>query len=283
MTELVLEGIKAKQQITWASGDYGAVAAHIHPIAEELVQAADLSAGWRVLDVAAGSGNAAIAAARCGCRVTATDYVSSLLDRARERAAAEHFTLDYEIADAENLPYADGSFDAVVSVVGAMFAPDQDRVAAELTRVCRPGGTIAMANWTPEGFIGQMFRTVGRRVPPPPGIRGPVEWGSEPRIRELFGDRVTDLRVVPRTFVFRFERPEAFTDYFRTNYGPTLKAFEALGSSDGVVRGFPPRVDSAGGKLLYDDLVSLVSENNIATDGTVKIPSAYVQVLATRR
>jgi SAM-dependent methyltransferase len=268
MTELALDGLKAKQQKTWASGDYGAVAAIIHPMAEDLVQAADLSAGMRVLDVAAGTGNASLAAARCGCRVTATDYVAGLLDRARERAAAEHLPLTVEPADAENLPYPDGTYDAVVSVVGAMFAPDQERVAAELTRVCRPGGTIAMANWTPAGFIGQMFRTVGRRVPPPPGIRGPVEWGSDDRIRELFGDRVRDLRIIPRAFVFRFASPEAFADYFREHYGPTLKAFEALGPD--------------GGKPLYDDLVELASQHNVATDGTTKIPSAYVQVLATR-
>jgi ubiquinone/menaquinone biosynthesis C-methylase UbiE len=268
MTTLELDGLKAKQQKTWGSGDYGAVAALIHPIAEELAQAADLSAGARVLDVAAGTGNAAIAVARCGARVTATDYVEALLDRARERAAAEHLPMDFEIADAENLPYAEGEYDAVFSVVGAMFAPDQERSAAELIRVCRPGGTIAMANWTPEGFIGELFRTVGRRVPPPPGIRGPVEWGSEPRIRELFGDRVTDLRVVPRSFVFRFESPAGFADYFRANYGPTLKAFEAL--------------DADGGKQLYEDLVALAERHNVATDGTAKIPSAYVQVLATR-
>jgi ubiquinone/menaquinone biosynthesis C-methylase UbiE len=268
MTELVLDGLKAKQQKTWASGDYSAVAANIHPIAEELVQAADLSAGARVLDVASGSGNAAIAAARCGCRVTSTDYVASLLDRGRERAAAEHLPMEFTIADAENLPCADDESDAVLSVVGIMFAPDQEKVAAELVRVVRPGGTIALANWTPEGFVGQMFRTVGRRVPPPPGIRGPVEWGSEARIRELLGDKVTDLRIVPRTFTFRYESPEAFADYFRANYGPTVKAFEALGPD--------------GGKPLYDDLVALATEHNVATDGTAKIPSAYVQVLARR-
>jgi SAM-dependent methyltransferase len=269
MTTLALEGIKAKQQKTWASGDYGAVAALIHPIAEELAQAADLPAGATVLDVAAGTGNAAIAAARCGCRVTATDYVADLLDRGRDRAAAEHLPIEFAVADAEDLPYPDGSFDAVLSVVGAMFAPDQERVAGELTRVCRPGGTIALANWTPDGFIGELFRTVGRRVPPPPGIRGPVEWGSEPRIRELFGDRVTGLRVVPRTFVFRFQTPAGFADYFRANYGPTLKAFEALGA-DGDT------------EQLYEDLVDLAARHNTATDGTAKIPSAYVQVLATR-
>jgi SAM-dependent methyltransferase len=269
MTTPTFEGLKAKQQQTWASGDYGAVAALIHPIAEELVQVADLSAGARVLDVAAGSGNASIAAARCLCQVTATDYVPALLDRAVERAAAEHLPIEIAIADAENLPYPDNSFDAVLSVVGAMFAPDQGRTAAELVRVARPGGTIAMANWTPDGFIGEMFRTVGRRVPPPPGIRGPVEWGSEARIRELFGDTVTDLRVLPREFVFRFDSPAGFADYFRANYGPTLKAFAAL--------------DEDGGKQLYEDLVDLATRYNAATDGTAHLPSAYVQVLATKR
>ena len=269
MTELALDGLKAKQQKTWASGDYGAVAALIQPIAESLVQFADLSAGARVLDVAAGTGNASIAAARCGCRVTSTDYVPALLARARERADAEHLPMDFDIADAEDLPYLDGSFDAVISVVGAMFAPDQERVADELTRVCRSGGMIAMANWTPGGFIGEMFRTVGRRVPPPPGIRGPVEWGSTARIKELISDRAIELRIAPRSFVFRFTTAGAFADYFRAHYGPTVKAFEALGERDS--------------KLLYDDLVDLAARWNVATDGTAKIPADYVQVLAIRR
>ncbi|MBM2622981.1 class I SAM-dependent methyltransferase [Actinoplanes sp. LDG1-06] len=268
MTELILEGLKAKQQKTWASGDYGAVAALIHPMAEETVQAADLAPGAEVLDVAAGTGNASLAAARCGCRVTATDYVPGLLARARERADAERLPLETGVADAENLPYADGRYDAVISVVGAMFAPDQERTAAEMARVCRPGGTIAMANWTPDGFIGEMFRTVGRRVPPPPGIRGPVEWGSEDRVRELFGDRVRDLRAVRREFVFRFASPEHFADYFRQFYGPTLKAFEALGPD--------------GGKPLYDDLVELAGRYNTAGDGSARIPSAYLRIVATR-
>jgi hypothetical protein len=155
----------------------------------------------------------------------------------------------------------------VFSVVGAMFAPDQEKTAAEMARVCTPGGTIAMANWSPDGFIGEMFRTVGRRVPPPPGVRAPAEWGSEPRLRELFGDAVVDLRVTPREFVFRFPSPEGFADYFREHYGPTLKAFEALGEE---------------GKLLYADLVDLAARYNTAEDGTAKIPSAYVEVLARR-
>ena len=265
-TSLALEGIKAKQQKTWASGDYGAVAALIHPIAETLVQAADLSAGSRVLDVATGTGNAALAAARCLCDVTAVDYVTELMDRGRARAAAEHLPVRFREADAEALPCDDGEYDAVFSVVGVMFAPDQERSAAELLRVVRPGGTIALANWTPDGFIGHLFRTVGRHVPPPAGVRPPVEWGSEERLRELFGDRVTGLRVTRREFVFRFATAADFADYFRVNYGPTLKAFEAL--------------DESAAKLLHDDLVELAQRHNTAGDGTVKIPSAYAEMLA---
>lgn len=266
MTTLHLDGLKAKQQKTWASGDYGAVAALIHPMSEALVQAADLSAGSRVLDVATGTGNAAIAAARCLCEVTAVDYVTELMDRGRARAEAEHLPVTFREGDAERLPCDDGEYDAVLSVVGVMFAPDQEQAAAELLRVCRPGGTIALANWTPDGFIGHLFKTVGRHVPPPPGVRPAVEWGDEARLRELFGDRVTGLRVTRREFVFRFASADAFADYFRTHYGPTLKAFEAL--------------DEAAGKLLRDDLVELADRYNAATDGTVKIPSAYAEVLA---
>ncbi|MCM0678364.1 class I SAM-dependent methyltransferase [Micromonospora phytophila] len=265
-TSLALDGIKAKQQKTWASGDYGAVAALIHPISEATVQAADLSAGSRVLDVATGTGNAAIAAARCLCEVTAVDYVTDLMDRGRARAEAEHLTVTFREADAERLPCDDGEYDAVLSVVGVMFAPDQERAAAELLRVCRPGGTLALANWTPDGFIGHLFRTVGRHVPPPPGVRPPTEWGTEARLRELFGERVTGLRFARRNFVFRFASAAQFADYFRANYGPTLKAFEAL--------------DEHAAKLLYDDLVELADRHNAATDGTVKIPAAYAEVLA---
>jgi ubiquinone/menaquinone biosynthesis C-methylase UbiE len=268
-TTLELDGLKAKQRKTWASGDYGAVAALIHPIAENLVLAADLSAGSRVLDVATGTGNAAIAAARCLCVVDAVDYVPELLERGRARAAAEHLPVRFVEGDAEALPGPDGGYDAVFSVVGVMFAPNQEQAAAELVRVVRPGGTVALANWTPDGFIGELFRTVGRRVPPPPGVRAPVEWGHEPRLRELFAERVDDLRVTRRDFVFRFGSAEAFADYFRAHYGPTLKAFEALGADDAA--------------LLYEDLVQLVNRHNVSGDGTVRVPSGYVEVLARRR
>ncbi|NGO80413.1 class I SAM-dependent methyltransferase [Streptomyces sp. YC504] len=264
-TKLPLEGIKAKQQKTWASGDYGAIAALIHPMAERLVQSADLSHGNRVLDVASGTGNAALAAARCGCTVTATDYVPELLERAADRARAEGLPLTVEEADAEALPYPDDTFDAVLSVVGVMFAPHQEAAAAELARVCRPGGKIVLANWTPDGFIGRLFKTIGRHVPPPPGIQPPPLWGDENRLRELFGDRVTELALTPRDMVFRFDSAGGFADRFKDKYGPTLKAFEALGEN---------------GKALYEDMVALAEEYNTATDGTLKVPARYVEVIA---
>jgi ubiquinone/menaquinone biosynthesis C-methylase UbiE len=265
-TSLALDGLKAKQQKTWSSGDYGAVAALIQPMSEELVQAADLSAGSRVLDVATGTGNAALAAARCRCEVVAVDYVPELMDRGRARAEAEHLSVEFRVADAEALPYDDGEYDAVFSVVGVMFAPNQEAAAGQIVRVCRPGGTIALASWTPDGFIGQLLKTVGRHVPPPPGVRPPVQWGTEERLHELFGDRITDLRTTRRDFVFRFTSAADLADYFRANYGPTLKAFEAVGSD--------------GAKALHEDLVELADRHNSADDGTLKIRSGYLQALA---
>ncbi|MEV4658922.1 class I SAM-dependent methyltransferase [Micromonospora sp. NPDC049301] len=267
-TSIDLGAVKARQQLTWASGDYGAVAALIHPIAEWLVAAADLPAGARVLDVATGTGNAAIAAARCGCLVTGVDYVPELLERGHARAAAERLPVTFVTGDAERLAYPDGSFDAVLSVVGVMFAPDQERAAAELLRVCRPGGTVALASWTPQGFIGDLFRTVGRHVPPPAGLRPPVQWGDEGRVRELLGAAVGDLRAVRREFVFRFGTPEEFADFFRANYGPTLKAFEAL--------------PEERRPHLHADLVELARTHNRANDGTVRIPAEYLEVVARR-
>jgi ubiquinone/menaquinone biosynthesis C-methylase UbiE len=263
-----LNAIKARQQKTWASGNYAAVAAQIHPMSERLVEAADLSAGAHVLDVATGTGNAAIAAARCGCTVTGVDYVPELLERGRARAAAEGLTVEFVDGDAERLSYPDAAFDAVLSCVGVMFAPNQERAAAELVRVCRPGGTIALASWTPEGFIGELFRTVGRHVPPPPGLRAPLEWGSEQRLRELLGTSVAQLHPVRREFVFRFTTAEEFADFFRAHYGPTLKAFEALNEDKR--------------QLLYTDLVNLARRFDRSADDSVKIPSEYLQMVATR-
>jgi ubiquinone/menaquinone biosynthesis C-methylase UbiE len=271
-TTLDLEAVKARQQKTWASGDYGAVAARIHPISERLVDAADLSTGDRVLDIATGTGNAAIAAARCGCVVTGVDYVPELLERGRSRAAAERLPVEFATGDAERLAYPDASFDAVLSCVGVMFAANQERAAAELVRVCRPGGTIGLASWTPEGFIGDLFRTMGRHVPPPPGLRAPIEWGSEKRIRELLGDSVTGLRLGRRVFVFRFASPADFADFFRINYGPTLKAFEAL--------------DEEKREALYADLVDLARRHHVAATkaekGPIKVPAEYLEVVAER-
>jgi ubiquinone/menaquinone biosynthesis C-methylase UbiE len=264
-----LVAIKQKQQKMWASGDYSAVAARIAVMAEDLVQAAGLRAGDRVLDVATGSGNAAVAAARCGCEVTGIDYVPELLERGRLRAAAEGLEVTFAEADAENLPYADGEFDAVVSCLGVMFAPDQERAAAELVRVCRPGGTIALANWTPASFVGGILRTVGKHVPPPAGVRPPSQWGTEERLRELIGGSVSDLQIREREYVFRFRSPEDFTTFFKDNYGPTLKAFEAL--------------DEAGQQQLFDDLSALARDHDQEPGPTVAMPSGYLEVVATRR
>jgi ubiquinone/menaquinone biosynthesis C-methylase UbiE len=271
MTESIapdLAAVKDRQQQAWASGDYAAVAARIQSIAEQLVDAADLAAGSTVLDVAAGSGNAAIAAARSGCAVIGVDYVPSLLERARVRAAAEGFDIDFIDGDAEALPFADASFDSVISVLGVMFTADQDRAASELVRVARPGGTIALANWTPSSFVGEMFRTVARHVPPPAGVRSPLQWGTEPRLAELFGDRVSDLLVRPRTFVFRFRSPEEFVAFFRTNYGPVHTAFAKL--------------DDAGRGRLGDDLAELAATHDRSAGPSLAIPSEYLEVVATR-
>ena len=263
-----LAAIKARQQVTWTSGDYHAVAARIAPIAERLVEEADLPAGARVLDVAAGSGNATLAAARAGCLVTGLDYVPELLERGRLRAAAEGLPAEFVEGDAEALPYPDGSFDAVLSCVGVMFAPDQERAAAELVRVCRPGGTIALANWTPASFVGGVFRTVGKYVPPPAGLKPPGLWGTRERLEELLGGSVSELRVTEREYVFRFRTAAEFTDFFRVNYGPVRKAFEAL--------------DEAGQRALHADLTALAVEFDRGPGPSVAMPSAYLEVIARR-
>jgi ubiquinone/menaquinone biosynthesis C-methylase UbiE len=264
-----LEAIKRKQREMWASGDYAAVATAIPLISELLCDSADLRAGWRVLDVAGGSGNTALAAARCGCRVVSIDYVPELLERARRRAAAEHLDLELLEADAESLPFEDASFDAVISAVGVMFAPDHRRAARELLRTCRPGGTIALASWTPEGFIGGLLQTVAAHVAPPPGVQPAVLWGSEEHVRDLFGDGVVGLRVLRRRYTFRYRSPEHFVDFFRTHYGPLVKAFAAL--------------DDAGQAALASDLAALVRRFDRLTDEPgVAIPAEYLEVVATR-
>jgi SAM-dependent methyltransferase len=264
-----LAAVKARQQKMWASGDYAAVATRIVSMAEHLAAAADLRPGDRVLDVATGSGNAALAAARYGAEVTGVDYVPELLERGRARAAAEALEITFDEGDAENLPYPDASFDAVLSCLGVMFAPDQEKAAAELVRVCRPGGTIALANWTPAGFIGQLLKTVARHVPPPAGVRPPSLWGTEERLRELLGDAVSRLEITPRSYLWRFRSPEEFAGFFKEKYGPTRKAFEAL--------------DAAGQERLWADLTALARDHDSEPGLTVAMAAEYLEVVATRK
>ncbi len=264
-----LAAVKQRQQQAWASGDFHAVAARIVLVAEQLCDTADLHAGWRVLDVATGSGNAAIAAARLGCTAVGIDYVPALLARGRERAAAEGLEVELLEGDAESLPFPDASFDAVTSVFGSMFAPDHERAAAELLRVCRPGGTIALASWTPEGFIGDLFRTVSAHVPPPAGIASPMLWGTEAHLRALLGDGIRSLEVAERTFTFRFTSAEAFAGFFLTWYGPTLKAFESL--------------EGAARDELEADLVELARRSDRLAGDAIAIPATYTEAVAVTR
>jgi SAM-dependent methyltransferase len=268
VTSPALEGIKQKQQATWASGDYAVIGTTLQVVGESLCEAADLHAGWRVLDVAAGNGNASLAAARRGCAVVATDYVTELLDGAQRRAAANDLAITTQFADAEHLPYADASFDAVLSTFGVMFVPDPDRAAAEMLRVTRSGGVIGLANWTPEGFVGQMFKIVGAHVPPPTGIPSPLQWGTDDRLYELFGSERA-LRVDRRHFVFRYRSAQHWFETFITYYGPTFKAWGAL--------------DDAGKESFRSQLVALADAHNTATDGTLTVPSEYVEVVVERR
>src|SRR5689334_16058501 len=220
--------IKRRQQETWASGDFSVVAARIVYQAEMLCETADLQAGWRVLDVATGSGNAAIAAARRGCDAVGIDYVPALIERGRIRAKAEQLDVEFLEGDAEKLPFPAASFDAVVSIYGVMFAPNHPLAASELARVCRPGGRIALACWTPDGFIGETFRLFSRYLPATPGLQPPVLWGDEAYQRELFGNSAASVTSYRRTAIFRYRSAEDNVDFFRTYYGPTLRAFDAL-------------------------------------------------------
>ena len=263
-----LAAVKQRQQQAWSSGDFHAVAARIVLVAEQLVDTADLQAGWHVLDVATGSGNAAIAAARLGCQAIGVDYVPSLLARGRERVIAEGLDVALLEGDAEALPFPDRSFDAVVSVFGAMFAPDHEQAASELVRVSKPGATIALASWTPGGFIGEVFRTVAKHVPPPAGVRSPMLWGTREHLESLFRNKVSSLEVIERDFTFRFRSAEEFVDFFRTWYGPTLKAFAALDTD-------------AARRALERDLVELArTHDRLGTGDAIAIPSAYTEAVA---
>jgi SAM-dependent methyltransferase len=264
-----LDAVKARQQATWSAGDYGVIGTRLQIVGEALCEAVDLRAGNRVLDVAAGNGNASLAAARRWCEVVATDYVPALLNDARARATADRLAIEFREADAENLPFPDGSFDVVLSTFGVMFTPNQERAAAELVRVCRPGGKIGLANWTPEGFIGQLFKTIGKHVPPPPGLKSPALWGTEVRLAELFASAADEIDAQRRTYVFRYRSPAHWLEVFRTYYGPTHKAFGAL--------------DAKQQAALADDITALLRRFNRAGDQSLVVPSEYLEVVITKR
>ena len=261
--------IKTRQKATWASGDYAVVGTTLQIVGETLCEAADLRAGQRVLDVAAGNGNATLAAARRWCEVTSTDYVSALLERGRMRAEAEGLEVEFQQADAEALPFTSDSFDAVVSTFGVMFTANQDKAAAELLRVCKPGGKIGLANWTPNGFIGQLFKTLGKHMPPPAGVKSPALWGTRARIDEMFGPQAASIETLPREFMFRYRSAQHWIDVFKTYYGPVLKTLAALPAD--------------GKAALIADMTALIGRMNVATDGTMVVPSEYLEVVITKR
>ena len=265
-----LAALKTRQKGAWSSGDYAVVGTTLQIVGEELCEALDVQAGQSVLDVAAGNGNASLAAARRWCDVTASDYVPALLERARERAEAERLPIEFCEADAENLPFDAGSFDIVMSTFGVMFTPDQARAAEELIRVCKRGGKIGLASWTPDGFIGQVFKTIGKHLPPPAGTNSPARWGTRTGIAELFEAHASSIRAAERHFVLRYRSPEHWLEVFRTYYGPVLKAFAAL--------------DQAAQAELEHDLIALIHRFNRAAGGdAMAVPSEYLEVVVTRR
>jgi len=261
--------IKQRQQATWASGDFSVIGVTLQIVGESLAEAVDIRAGERVLDVAAGNGNATLAAARRFADVTSTDYVPDLLDSGRTRAAAEGLEVNFQVADAEELPFPDGSFDVVLSTFGAMFTPDHTRPAREMLRVVRDGGRIGLANWTPEGFIGQLFKVVGSYIPASPGLKSPALWGTEPHIVELFGAEAADIRTARKHFNFRYRSAAHWIQVFRDFYGPTHKAFAAL--------------DPAGQDALAQDIAALLDRCNTAGPGSLVVPGEYLEVVIVRR
>jgi ubiquinone/menaquinone biosynthesis C-methylase UbiE len=264
-----LAAIKARQQATWASGDFGIIGTTLQVVGEALCEAVDVCAGERVLDVAAGNGNATLAAARRFAQVTSTDYVPHLLEQGKRRAEAERLPVTFEVADVENLPYADGTFDVVLSTYGAMFAPDQTRTAREMLRVTRSGGRIGMANWTPEGFLGDLFRLIGGFVPPPAGLASPVRWGTETGLVELFGPYAKDIRCERRDYQFRYRSATHWIEIFRDYYGPTHKAFAALA---------PERQQE-----LHRALVELLERHNRANGrNALLVPGEYLEVVVVK-
>ena len=261
--------VEQRQQATWASGDYAIIGVTLQIVGESLAEAADIRSGERVLDVAAGNGNVTLAAARRFAAVTSTDYVPALLDKGRARAAAEGLQVDFQIADAENLPFEDGSFDAVLSTFGAMFTPDHTRPAREMLRVVRSGGRIGLANWTPDGFIGQLFKVIGAYIPAPAGLKSPALWGTEPHLVELFGAEAAKIQASRRIFNFRYRSAAHWMQIFRDFYGPTHKAFAAL--------------DAAGQDALAKDIATLLNRHNTAGPASLVVPSEYLEAVITRR
>ncbi len=259
-----LAALKSRQQVAWASGDYSVIGARLQIVGESLCEALDLRSGEKVLDIAAGNGNATLAAARRWAEVTSTDYVPELLERGRERAMANGLAVDFRQADAEALPFKDSSFDVVVSTFGVMFTPDQDKAAEEMLRVCRSGGRIGMANWTPESFIGQVFKTIGKHIPPMPGVRPPALWGTKARLEEMFGGRAS-IEATSLIYNFRYRSPAHWLEVFRTWYGPVHKAFEAL--------------PQPGKAALEEDFLALIDRFNRAKDGTMVVPAEYLEVV----
>ncbi len=264
-----LAAIKVRQQAAWSSGDYAVVGTTLQIVGEELCETLDLSAGSKVLDVAAGNGMASLAAARRWCDVVSTDYVPSLLERGRARASAEGLSIEFKVADAEALPFTDNAFDAVVSTFGVMFTPNQDKAAAELMRVCKSGGQIGLANWTPEGFIGQLFKTLGKYLPPPSAAKSPLLWGTRARLTEMFGPAAAWVKTEPRHFNFRYRSAQHFIEVFKTYYGPMLKAFSAL--------------ETAQQNRLERDLYELIARMNKADGESMVVPSEYLEVVIMKR
>jgi ubiquinone/menaquinone biosynthesis C-methylase UbiE len=268
--DAALDAIKARQRLTWASGDFGVIGTTLQIVGEMLCEAVDLRAGSKVLDVAAGNGNCSLAAARRWGQVTSTDYVPTLLEDGRRRAHGERLAnITFQEADAEALPFADAAYDVVLSSFGVMFAPNHARTASELLRVCRSGGRIGLANWTPRGFIGQLFGVIGRHVPPPQGLTSPSRWGTAEYLEMLFRASASDIHATPRDFVMRYRSPEHWIDVFRTWYGPVHKAFAAL--------------DENGQQRLHDDLVALIAAFNTSGDATVVVPSEYLEVVIVKK
>ena len=264
-----LAALKSRQQVAWSSGNYAVVGTTLQIVGEQLCEAMDLRAGSKVLDVAAGNGMVSLAAARRWCDVTSTDYVPALLESGRARAAANGLSIKFMEADAESLPFDDASFDAVVSTFGVMFAPNQAQAASEMMRVCKRGGRIGLANWTPDGFIGQVFKTLGKYLPPPAGAKSPALWGTRAALNEMFGSQASSIKAEPRFFNFRYKSAEHFLDVFKTYYGPVLKAFAAL--------------DAAAQQDLHNDLYALIVRMNKSGDATMVVPSEYLEVVITRK